>query len=443
MLKILGEIEMEIVWLVTGVVIGAVIAYFFAHAQNQKQNSEHDGAYKLSEEKNNLLNEQLQEIKEQLSIERQQVIQLNNQLASREADFRNLNEKLQEQKSQVNELQQKFSIEFKNLANEIFEEKSKKFTDQNKSNLTELLNPLKEKIIDFEKKVEQNSKESLEQSASLKEQLKNLRELNQQMSKEAENLTRALKGDSKAQGNWGEFILESILEKSGLEKGREYLVQESFTDESGRRFQPDVIINLPESKNLIIDSKVSLIAYERFVSAATNEEQTTQLKTHIQSIRTHLKQLDRKKYHSLYGVDGLDFVLMFIPIEPAFSLAVQHDGELFNDAYQQNIVIVSPSTLIATLRTIANIWKNEYQNRNALEIARQSGSLYDKFTAFTEDLIKVGKNIQQTQGSYQDAMNKLVDGKDNLIRKTERLRELGAKTSKSIDQKLIDRSEEH
>jgi DNA recombination protein RmuC len=433
---------MEIIWLLTGIVIGGIVAFVYLNARSAKSQTDYEAQHRAAEEKHNFLNNQLQELKEQISTERQQVLQLNNQLSTREADFRNLQEKLKEQKEQVNELQQKFAIEFKNLANEIFEEKSKKFTDQNKINITEILTPLREKISEFEKKVEQNSKDSLQQSTALKEQLNSLRDLNQQMSKEAENLTRALKGDSKAQGNWGEFILEKILEKSGLEKGREYLIQESFTNEEGKRFQPDVIINLPESKNLIIDSKVSLVAYDRFVGGVTDEEQALHLKAHIQSIRTHLKQLNSKNYQSLYGISGLDFVLMFIPVEPAFSLAVQHDGELFNDAYQQNIVIVSPSTLFATLRTIANIWKNEYQNRNALEIARQSGSLYDKFTAFTEDLIKVGKNIQQTQGTYQDAMTKLVDGKDNLIRKTERLKELGAKTSKSMDQKLIDRSEE-
>lgn len=433
---------MEFIWLFVGIVLGGVIAFLYVNAQKNKASAELSNAQKMAEERNNYLSQELETIKSELNKERQQVIQLNNQLSGREADYRNLKEKLDEQKQEVNELQQRFSIEFKNLANEIFEEKSKKFTDQNKVNIGELLNPLKEKIGEFEKRVEQNSKESLEQSTALKEQLKSLRDLNQQMSKEAENLTRALKGDTKAQGNWGEFILESILEKSGLEKGREYSVQESMTDDEGKRYQPDVIINLPDDKNLIIDSKVSLIAYDRYIGASTDDEQQSELKTHIQSIRTHIKQLDRKKYQTLYGVDGLDFVLMFIPIEPAFSLAVQNDGELFNDAYVQNIVIVSPSTLIATLRTISNIWKNEYQNRNALEIARQSGSLYDKFTAFTEDLIKVGKNIQQTQGSYQDAMNKLVDGKDNLVRKTERLKELGAKASKSIDQKLIDRSEE-
>lgn len=433
---------MEIVWLITGIIIGGVIIYIYLKAQSDKSSAGHEGLVKAAEEKNSFLNSQLSEIKEQLTAERQQVIRLNNQLSTREADFRNLQEKLNEQKQQVAELQERFSLEFKNLANEIFEEKSKKFTDQNKTNLSELLNPLREKIVEFEKKVEQNSKDSLEQSTALKEQLKSLRDLNMQMTKEAENLTRALKGDSKAQGNWGEFILESILEKSGLEKGREYFVQESFTNEEGKRFQPDVIVNLPENKNLIVDSKVSLVAYDRFVGSANEDEQLTNLKAHIQSIRTHLKQLSGKSYQQLYGVSGLDFVLMFIPIEPAFSLAVQQDGELFNDAYQQNIVIVSPSTLIATLRTIANIWKNEYQNRNALEIARQGGDLYDKFVNFTDDLIKVGQSLDGTQRVYKEAMKKLYEGRGNLVSRAQRIKELGAKASKSLDQKLIERSEE-
>ncbi|MEM9858051.1 MAG: DNA recombination protein RmuC, partial [Bacteroidota bacterium] len=296
------------------------------------------------------------------------------------------------------------------------------------------------RISEFEKKVETNSKESLEQSTALREQLKSLRELNQQMSKEAENLTKALKGDTKAQGNWGEFILESILEKSGLEKGREYFVQESHNTEEGKRYQPDVIVRLPDNKNIIIDSKVTLVAYERYVNT-DSDEQTAQLKAHILAMRNHIKGLDSKKYQTLYGIDGLDFVLMFIPIEPAFSLAVQMDSELFNDAYERNIVIVSPSTLIATLRTISNIWKNEYQNQHALEIARQGGNLYDKFVAFTDDLVKVGNSLDGTQRVYKEAMKKLYEGKGNLINRAQTIKELGAKASKSMDQKLIDRAD--
>ena len=309
-------------------------------------------------------------------------------------------------------------------------------------NIGELLSPLKEKITDFEKKVDQSNKENLENNSALREQLRNLKELNQRITKEAENLTKALKGESKTQGSWGEFILESILEKSGLVKGREYEVQESFTNDNGKRYQPDVIVKLPDNKNIIVDSKVVLVAYERYVNEEDETEKASFLKMHIQSVRKHIKDLSDKNYQHLYGVEGLDFVLMFIPIEPAFSLAVQHDAELFSDAYDKNIVIVSPSTLIATLRTISNIWKNEYQNRNALEIARQGGALYDKFAAFSEDLLKVGKSLNTTQEAYKDAMNKLVDGKGNLVTRAETIRKLGAKTSKVIEPKLIERSED-
>ena len=431
---------MEIAYLIVGIALGGVASWFVASSKYRKNRAE--SATELIVEKERVVQYKadLDELKQRLETERQTVIQLNGNLSSAEADYRNLQEKLREQKAELENLQQKFALEFKALANEIFEEKSKKFTDQNKVNISELLNPLKERISEFEKKVDTNSKESLEQSTALREQLKSLRELNQQMSKEAENLTKALKGDTKAQGNWGEFILESILEKSGLEKGREYFVQESHNTEEGRRYQPDVIVRLPDNKNIIVDSKVTLIAYERYVN--TNEdEQLANLKAHILAMRNHIKGLGDKNYHKLYGIDGLDFVLMFIPIEPAFSLAVQMDGELFNDAYEKNIVIVSPSTLIATLRTISNIWKNEYQNQNALEIARQGGNLYDKFVAFTDDLVKVGNSLDSTQRVYKEAMKKLYEGKGNLINRAQTIKELGAKASKSMDQKLIDRAD--
>lgn len=428
----------ELVWLLAGVLLGGIGVWFIA---KYKFASEAVDSAQLQIEKERVANLQSDtaELKGLLEKERAKVIELNNSLSTTEADYRNLQEKLSEQKLELGKLQEKFSIEFKNLANEIFEEKSKKFTDQNKTNLGELLNPLKEKISEFEKKVELNSKESLEQSTALREQLRGLRELNQQMTKEAANLTKALKGDTKAQGSWGEFILESILEKSGLEKGREYFVQESFTNEEGRRLQPDVIVSLPDDKNIIIDSKVTLVGYERYINSE-DEERTTNLKAHLLSVENHIKGLDKKEYQKLYGIEGLDFILMFIPVEPAFSLAVQADPELFNKAYERNIVMVSPSTLIATLRTISNIWKNEYQNRNALEIARQGGNLYDKFVGFTEDLIKVGKSLDATQGVYRDAMKKLYDGQGNLVTRAEKIKELGAKTSKTLDQKLIDKA---
>ncbi|MDX1627471.1 MAG: DNA recombination protein RmuC [Fulvivirga sp.] len=431
----------ELVWLIAGVILGGAGAWFIAKYKFASESVD-SAALQIEKERVDRLQEEASSLKSDLEKERDKVISLNNSLSTTEADYRNLQEKLKEQKEELNNLQEKFSLEFKNLANEIFEEKSKKFTDQNKNNISELLNPLKEKITAFEKKVEINSKESLEQSTALREQLKSLRELNQQMTKEAENLTKALKGDTKAQGSWGEFILESILEKSGLEKGREYFVQESFTNEDGRRLQPDVIVSLPDDKNIIIDSKVTLVAYERYINSDDESEQATNLKAHLLSVENHIKGLDKKEYQKLYGVEGLDFILMFIPVEPAFSLAVQADVELFNKAYERNIVMVSPSTLIATLRTISNIWKNEYQNRNALEIAKQGGDLYDKFVGFTEDLIKVGNSLDSTQKTYRDAMKKLYEGRGNLVSRAKKIKELGAKASKSIDQKLIDKAEE-
>jgi len=391
-------------------------------------------------EKHEALFVEYTDLKKDLDTERLKSLELSNKLTASEANYNNLFEKLNTQKEEIQKIQEKFTVEFKNLANDIMEEKSRKFTDQNKTNLTEILNPLKERISDFEKRIEATNKESIDRNAALKEQILNLKELNQKITKDAENLTKALKGESKTRGNWGEFILESILEKSGLTKGREYHVQESFSA-GNSRLQPDVIVNLPEDKNIIIDSKLSLVAYERYISTDDDAEMETSLKEHIASVRKHVKDLSAKNYQQLYDVSGLDFVLLFMPVEPAFGLAIQYDDQLFMEAYEKNIVIVSPSTLIATLRTIASIWRQEYQNRNAIEIARQSGSLYDKFKSFTDDLIKVGENLGATTKNYEQAMNKLTEGKDNLIRKTERLKELGAKASKSLDQRLLDRSE--
>lgn len=441
----------QFVYFVTGMLIGGLVAWLIAKSKFQSSGANTEELLqskelelKLDAERENVvrLKGDLTKLDNELRQEREEVLKLNNLNTRLDADFKNMQETLKNQKEEVIQLQEKFSAEFKNLANEIFEDKSKKFTDQNKSNIGDLLKPLGEKIIDFERKVEQTNKESIERNSALKEQITGLRELNQKITKEAENLTKALKGDSKAQGNWGEFILESILEKSGLEKSREYFVQESKTNEEGRRFQPDVVVKLPDSKSIIVDSKVSLVAYERAVNSDNEDEKAANLKAHLLSLRTHIKGLSEKNYQSLYGVESLDFVLMFIPIEPAFSLAVQHDGELFNDAYSKNIVIVSPATLIATLRTIASIWKQEYQNRNAIEIAKEGGNLYDKFVAFTEDLKNVGRHLDTTQKVYVEAAKKLYEGKGNLINRAEKMKKLGAKTSKSVDQKLLDRAED-
>jgi len=435
---------MEILWLAAGVILGGIIGWLFARSKktNDGQSAQLEQQLIHTEEKHKLISEAYEEQKSALDEERNEKTELSNQLAYLQSDHKNLKEKLETQKEELANLNQKFNQEFKLLANEIFEEKGKRFAEQNKTNLSEILSPLKERIGEFQKKVEDTNKQNAERNAGLVEQIKLLSDLNKQITKEAENLTKALKGDAKAQGNWGEVILERILEKSGLEKGREYETQVSETGEDGKRYQPDVVIRLPENKHIVVDSKVSLVAYERMVNAEDADQQIAQLKLHINSIKAHVKGLSDKNYQNLYGVEGLDFVLLFIPIEPAFTLAVQHDAELFNEAYSKNIVIVSPTTLIATLRTISSIWKQEYQNKNALEIARQGGALYDKFVAFTEDLTKVGTQLKTTQSTYEASMKKLYEGTGNLVKRAETIKKLGAKTSKQLDQRLIDRAEE-
>ena len=444
---------MEIIFLITGLLIGFVISWLIlkaryastvstGEAENLKQRiNQLESEKARAEERENGLKDSCQKTSGELEKERTKVEELLSSVSRMQESNNHLKEKLSEQKSEIEELQQKFTKEFENLANKIFEEKGNKFTEQNKEKLSEILNPLKEKISEFEKKVEESSKESIKGHASLKEQLEMLKNLNQQVTQEAKNLTEALKGQSKTQGNWGEFILESLLEKSGLVKGREYIVQESITSETGRRFQPDVIIKLPENRSLVIDSKVSLVAYERFVSGESEQEKQLALREHINSIRAHIKNLSGKNYQNLYQLESLDFVLMFMPIEPAFALAVQNDTTVFSDAFEMNIVIVSPSTLLATLRTIASIWRQENQNRNALEIARQSGALYDKFVGFVDDLVTIGKKIDDSKNSYVDAMKKLTDGRDNLVRKVEKIKMLGAKTSKNLPKSILDRAD--
>lgn len=442
---------MEIIYLIVGLVIGFVIAFFFSKSKktisieeanklNDQINTLKIDAGKLAE-RLKLIEEDKLSLQSELKNERDKSEKLTSENSSLKSDYANLQTKLNEQKTEIENLQEKFTKEFENLANKIFEEKGNKFSEQNKEKLSEILNPLKEKISDFEKKVEETNKESIRGHASLKEQLQMLKEMNQQITLEAKNLTTALKGQSKTQGNWGEFILESILEKSGLVKGREYVVQESITAESGRRFQPDVIIKLPENKSIVIDSKVSLVGYEKFVSSEDEHEKQLALREHINSIRSHIKNLSGKNYQNLYQLESLDFVLMFMPIEPAFAVAVQSDASLFTDAFEQNIVIVSPSTLLATLRTISSIWRQENQNKNAIEIARQSGEMLDKFAAFVDDLISVGKGLVATKDNYDKAMNKLTEGRGNLISRTEKIKKLGAKASKSLPPGILNRAD--
>ena len=304
-----------------------------------------------------------------------------------------------------------------------------------------ILTPLQDKIQLFEKKVEDTHKESIDYHAALRQQILGLREMNLQMSKETINLTKALKGDSKMQGNWGELVLERVLEKSGLEKGREYEVQQAFTTADGNRVFPDVIINLPDGKKMIVDSKVSLTAYEKYINEEDEELKSSYLKEHVNSIKRHVEQLGNKNYQDLYQIESPDFVLLFIPIEPAFAMALNEDTSLYNKAFEKNIVIVTPATLLATLRTIDSMWTNQKQQENALEIARQAGALYDKFEGFVADLIKIGKKIDESKVEYAGAMNKLVEGKGNLISSVERLKKMGAKAKKALPNTIINRAD--
>jgi len=360
--------------------------------------------------------------------------------ANLNSDIINLQEKLADNKTEVNKLQEKFKNDFEVLANKILEDKSNKFTEQNKENLKTILSPLQEKIKTFEDKVEKTHKESIDYHAALRQQILGLKELNQQMSKDTLNLTKALKGDSKLQGNWGELVLERVLEKSGLEKDREYFIQQSFTNDEGKRVLPDVVIHLPDNKKMIVDSKVSLTAYEQYVNEDDESLKEQYLKNHVVSLKRHIEQLSEKKYEDIYKIESPDFVLLFIPIEPAFAIALNADDQLYNKAFEKNIVIVTPTTLLATLRTIDSMWNNEKQQRNALEIARQAGALYDKFQGLLSDLIGIGKRIDDSKKEYSNAMNKLFEGRGNLITSVEKLKKMGAKAKKSLPQNIIDRA---
>ncbi|MDX5584218.1 MAG: DNA recombination protein RmuC [Aureibaculum sp.] len=383
----------------------------------------------------------LQLEQKQLQTEKEDIIRVNIQ---QDADIKNLSEKLSVQKEELENIQEKFTKEFENLANKILDEKSTKFTEQNKENIKQILTPLQDKIKLFEDKVDKTHKESIDYHAALRQQIIGLKELNEQMSKEAVNLTKALKGDSKTQGNWGELILERVLEKSGLEKDREYVLEKSFnTDEENKtRLRPDVIINLPDNKKMIIDSKVSLTAYEKYVNSQNEDEKVQFLKEHITSLNRHVTQLSERKYEDIYEIESPDFVLLFVPVEPAFAVAINSDDQLYNKAFEKNIVIVTPSTLLATLRTIDSMWQNEKQQRNAVEIARQAGALYDKFEGFVNDLTRVGKKMDEAKVEYKGAMNKLVDGRGNLITSVEKIKKLGAKAKKSLPQNIIERAQD-
>ena len=437
----MNESIILILTILISAVIGAYLGMLFIKLKSKNQQS-------ILEERQNQMSATITDLKQNLSkleTDREDIRHekefLNTELTRKNTEYENLQQLNLKRDEELEERQEQLRKDFELLATKILDEKSEKFTLQNKENIKNILNPLQEKIQIFEKKVDDTQKESISMHSALKEQLLGLKDLNQQMTKEATNLTKALKGDSKMQGNWGELVLERVLEKSGLEKDREYYVQQSFTLADGSRVLPDVVLHLPDSKKMIIDSKVSLTDYERYVNAE-DEERNIYLKAHINSIRKHVDQLSEKNYQDLYDIESPDFVLLFIPIEPAFAVAINEDNSLYNKAFEQNIVIVTPSTLLATLRTIDTMWNNEKQQRNAIEIARQAGALYDKFEGLVKDLTGVGKKIDDAKKDYSSAMNKLVEGKGNLITSVEKIKKLGAKAKKSLPEAIIKRAHE-
>jgi len=359
-----------------------------------------------------------------------------------EAELDSERKQVQNRIESLNEAKEALTNQFKNLANEILEDKSRKFTEQNAQQLDILLKPLQTKLTEFKEQVSNSYDQESRERFALKNEIERLANLNLKMSDEARSLTNALKGDSKIQGNWGELVLESILESSGLRKGEEYLVQDSHTQADGERLQPDVIVKLPEGRHLVIDSKVSITAYARHTEAGDDAIAKQELLAHIQSIRQHIQGLSAKNYSGIADLSTVDFVLMFIPIEPAFLSALKASPNLYQEALAKNIVLVCPSTLMATLRTVAHLWRQDQQNKNAMEIARQCANLYDKFVGFVEDLEQIGKRLDQAQSSYHDAFNKLKSGKGNLIKAAEKVKELGVKPNKVIASNLVNHEEE-
>ncbi|MCY1723432.1 DNA recombination protein RmuC [Prolixibacteraceae bacterium Z1-6] len=437
---------MEFIYLLAGLVPGFVVAILFSKLKVKSSETEHllvqteyeKGKAQLEERVQNLQAE-----RERLTKELQEAELDNDQKAERlakaEVEMANLHEKLTTEKQQMEELQKKFTTEFENVAHKILEKNSEKFTAVNQKNMGEILAPLRERIQGFEKKVDETYEKGLKDQTDLRAELKKLHDLNSKISQEASNLTKALKGDVKKQGNWGEVVLERILERSGLNEGTNgYQKQFSDTSEDGKRIQPDIVINLPDNKHIIVDSKVSLIAYERAVNAETEAEREKHIKEHLLSLKAHIKGLSEKHYQTASMLNSPDFVLLFIPIEASFGVAVSEDQELFSLAWDQKVVLVSPSTLLATLRTISSIWQQENQTKNALEIAKQGGALYDKFVGFVIDMETIGKNLDTTRKTYDAALNKLHVGSGNLVRRAENIKKLGAKATKELPGNMVE-----
>lgn len=434
---------MEIIFLIIGLTLGALIGWLVGKKTSSQSHSNADEINILREEKG-MLNGRLEkatEVFKELQVKLETLSTQKDELLSENAklnsDYENISLKLNDQKAELETLQEKFNKDFQLIANSILKNNSAEFAESNQKRLDEILTPLKEKIQSFEDKVESKYEKEFKERTSLIEQIKSLKDLNIQMSEEAQNLTKALKGDNKTQGNWGEFILEKVLENSGLINGEEYQTQHSTTNDDGARIQPDIIINLPDNKHIVVDSKVSLVAYQNYMNCEDKAEQEIHLKNHVLSVKNHIKGLSEKEYASAYGINSPDFVLLFIPIESSFGIAMRADNDLYQYAWDRKIVIVTPSTLLATLKTIKSVWNNEKQTKNALEIARQAGALHDKFVGFVEDLQKIEKGIESTKKAYDGAMNKLKDGSGNLVNATLKLEKLGAKTKKSMPSDVI------
>ncbi len=414
---------MELVFVAVILVLAIVVIFFLQRGSKQREQDLKNRIYHLSEEKESLQNDKIEHIR---------------QLAESKAVLQSKEEQLRMQQEELLNTRAQLNKDFQILANQILEEKTHRFTDVNKANMEAILKPLNEKLVEFRTKVEETYDKESKQRFSLEERIKDLVALNNQISEDANNLTKALKGNNKVQGNWGEMILESILEKSGLKKGEEYFLQEFITDENGKRvqneqqkyMQPDVVVAYPGGRKIVIDSKVSLNAYVRYVEAQTDDVKNVAEKEHLVSIRQHIDELSQKSYQDY--VDSLEFVMMFVPNEPAYILAMQADSSLWDYAYRKRILLISPTNLIASLKVVADLWKREYQSRNAIEIAKRGAALYDKFAGFVDTLQDVGKNIERSQKAYDKAFSQLKDGNGNLIRQAEMLKELGVKAQKEL-----------
>lgn len=431
-------------FLAIGLFIGVALGWFAAKATGKSQAvpSGNDDSLKAEivrlEERSKNLREELDRTLAELEKVRVETGEKDKRLAKAEEAFLNMREKFENQQQDFDKLQEKFHKEFELMASKVLRQNTEEISKINNEKLADTLKPLGEKIKTFEEKIEQSGKER----EGLKEQIHLLHELNQRMAQEASNLTKALKGDTKKQGNWGEIILERVLESSGLIKDQEYKMEVHTSNAEGSTIRPDAVVFLPDEKHIIIDSKVSLVAYDEFVGAEDEQDQEQALKKHILSVRTHIKTLSSKEYQSSTDFNSPDFVLLFMPIESAFSIAIQYDAQMFSDAWDQKIILVSPTTLLATLRTIASVWKQERQTKNAIKIAEESGKLYDKFVGFVKDLDGIGRHIDLTQKAYDEAYSKLSTGRGNLVSRAESIKQLGAKAQKAIEKNLTEEADD-